>query len=311
MFNRHRNWFLFGGVLLALGASLYTDPDSGLSTLLGWLALGQGVWALAASHWARKAFFDYAEANMQILFRKAREESTGAGLALIALSIFFYSFVAVFAPRAHASEFIPTGAITYVPVLKEQQVKFWKDHPKPEVLAGLVEQESCPSLKSKSCWNPTAKLKSDREEGAGIGQITRAYDHNGGIRFDALADLRSRHDSELHDWSWANVYSRADLQFRALVLMSKDNYNVFRNATSKLEFADAAYNGGSAGVQKERRACSLSPGCDPNLWFGHVSLHCLKSKQPLYGGRNACDINREHVEYVFHKRSSKYKELMT
>ena len=85
-FIRHRSIFLFGGAILAALASFYSDPDAnGLSTILGGLALIQGVWAVAASHWARKALADYPEADQRRLFAKAAEDPVGAGLALIAL----------------------------------------------------------------------------------------------------------------------------------------------------------------------------------------------------------------------------------
>jgi hypothetical protein len=45
----------------------------------------------------------------------------------------------------------------------------------------------------------------------------------------------------------------------------------------------------------------------PGEWFGNVELHCLKSRQPLYGGRSACDINREHVRNVMLVRPAKYR----
>lgn len=308
---RHRNLFLYGGVVVALAASLYTDPDHGLSTLLGGLAIAQGVWAVGAAHWARKALFDYPEADLQRLLARAGETPSGSGMALIALAIVIVGLLMVFSPRAHAGEYMPVGAIEYAPMLKAEQLKFWKDHPQPEVLAGLVEQESCISLKSKGCWNPKTKLRSDREEGGGMGQITRAYRSDGSVRFDSLTDMKNRYKDALGEWTWENLYSRPDLQLRAIVLLSKENSNVFRGATANLEFADAAYNGGAGGVQKERRACVLSSGCNAGLWFDHVENHCLKSRQPLYGGRNACDINREHVFNVFKVRSAKYKALMS
>lgn len=303
----HRSLFLWGGSALALWASLQSDPESGLSTLLGGLALAQGIWAIAASHWARKALMPYPEADMQRLFRKAGEGSIGAGLALIAIAIIFFAGVMVFAPRAHAAD-LPAGFIKYGAALKVEQIRYWPAHPCPEVLAALVEQESCISLKSRGCWNPTAKLKSEREEGAGMGQITRAYRADGSQRFDALAGLRSQYGNDLGELSWQNVYARPDLQLRAIVLMSRDNARAFRAAPSMLAFGDAAYNGGQAGVQKERRACALTQGCDAGQWFGNVELHCLKSRQPLYGGRNACDINREHVRNVFLVRADKYRK---
>lgn len=307
---RYRFWFLLVGATLAAAASWYTDPDNGgLSTLLGGLAMLQGVWAVAAAHIARKALMDYPEGDQRRLFAKASETPLGAGLALIALAITLFGLLMLFAPRAQAAT-VPAGFLVYGPVLKVEQMAYWSDHPDPALLAALVEQESCVSLKSKRCWNPESRLKTSREEGAGMGQITRAYRPDGSLRFDSLAELRGRYSSQLKGWSWDNVYARPDLQLRALVLMTRDAAMRFKGADDWLEFADAAYNGGMGGVQKERRACQVREGCDPGKWFGHVENLCLKSKRSLYGGRNACDINREHVHNVFHVRKAKYTGLM-
>ena len=309
-FLRYRFLFLLVGTLVAAGFSFYSDPDSGLSTLLGGLAIAQGVWAVAAAHLGRKALTDYPEADQRRLFAKAAEDPVGAGLALIALAIVFVGLLLVFSPRAHADT-LPAGFATHGPILKAEQRAHWPNHPDPAILAALVEQESCASLKSPRCWNPAARLKSAREEGAGMGQITRAYRADGSVRFDALAGLRDQYGAELAGWSWDNVYQRPDLQLRALVLMSRDSAQAFRGAPAWLAFGDAGYNGGVAGAQKERRACKLSAGCDPGQWFGHVELHCLKSRQPLYGGRSACDINREHVRNVLLVRRTKYVGAMS
>lgn len=74
-----------------------------------------------------------------------------------------------------------------------------------------------------------------------------------------------------------------------------------------LAFADAAYNGGIAGVNSERKACYITKDCDSNKWFGHTEKICLKSKLALYGSRSACDINRHHVRDVLLVRPNKYK----
>lgn len=308
---RHRTLFLIGGALIATLLSWLTDPDKGMSTLLGGLAIVQGVWAVAAAHWARKAVMDYPEANWHKFFTEALKSPEGAGLALIAGSIAFVGLLMVFSPRAHAAEALPANAVKYLPVLKAEQVRLWPDHQDPALLAALVEQESCISLKHRFCWSPTAQLKSAREEGAGFGQITRAYRPDGTVRFDSLEGLRKQYASEMGALSWSNVYTRPDLQLRAMVLMSRDAARQFRSAPAMLAFADAAYNGGATGVQQERRACQLTAGCDAGQWFGHVATHCLKSRQPLYGGRDACDINREHVHSVLRVRRAKYVGAMT
>lgn len=208
--------------------------------------------------------------------------------------------------------YIPNKANIYLPTVKVEQLLNWKDHPTPAQLPALIEHESCISLTHTRCWSPTSRLKTQREEGAGLGQITRAYSVNGKLRFDALEEIKNKHVS-LNEFTWENVYSRPDLQIRAVILKSKDNYNSLSMVTSpaeRLKFSDAAYNGGLGGVQNERRACQLKTGCNPQVWKDNVSNTCLKSKQPLYGTRSACDINRFHVIDVTETRVEKYKPFM-
>jgi len=186
--------------------------------------------------------------------------------------------------------------------------------PKAAYLASLIEHESCISLTHSKCWNSKSKLKSAREEGAGLGQITRAFKPDGTIRFDALSELKYKYPRELAELSWQVVYDRPDLQIRALALMMRDNYQYFsrhvKDPYQAYAFADAAYNGGAGGVDHERRACKLTTWCDPNQWFDNVEKLCLKSKVALYGNRSACDINRHHVKDVINTRSEKYAKYL-
>lgn len=118
----------------------------------------------------------------------------------------------------------------------------------------------------------------------------------------------------LNDLRWDTIYQRPDLQMRVLVLMTRQAYNRLQplvpNHNARLAMADAAYNGGLGGVLNERRACGQTPGCDPNIWFGHVEHNCRKSTKPIYAGRSACDINRHHVHDVLKTRMPKYERQM-
>ena len=308
---RIRHLFHIGGSVAVCVALFWTDPDQGVGTGMILLGAFSCILAVALAHWSRKAMFDYPDASMEKLFGMASKSSIGSGLALLALAIVIYGLLGLFGKAVHAEE-IPANALIYAPVLKAEQQRFWPDHPRPELLAGLVDQETCGSLKSARCWSPAARLKSAREEGAGLGQITRAYRADGSERFDSLAAMRAQYPP-LRDWTWDNVYQRPDLQLRAIVLMSRGNFMALRMVSAsnaRRAFADAAYNGGLQGVQQERRACSLKTGCDQQQWFGHVEHVCLKSRVALYGQRNACDINREHVRMVLRVRSAKYQRLM-
>jgi hypothetical protein len=315
---RFRYKFIFGGAILTLIALLSTNPDYGFIYALPFgadeitwaLRISRGLVVLAFVYWATKAWNDYPEGDTQAMLQKAKETPEGAGRALIYKGIIFFGLVYLFVGVVNAQE-VPKQALPYLPVLKAEQVKYWPQHPAPEQLGGLVDHESaCPRV--RSCWSPAAQLKTKREEGAGFGQITRAYRKDGGLRFDALAEMRSAHPA-LGGWSWSNAYQRPDYQLRAVVLKSLDNFKALRmvaDPMERLNFADAGYNGGMGGVQNERRACGLSAGCNPQRWFNHVELHCLKSRSALYGQRSACDINRHHVRDVVLVRSAKYKRWL-
>ena len=308
MKTRFRHIFIGGGAVAVLAALRLTDPDQGLSTGMLLLSIASGLIAVAFAHLARKALHDYPEADARKLFAKAGEHPIGAGLALVALAIVLYGLLGLFGRAAHAQ--VPPQALPYLPVLLAEQ----RAHFTPPVagyFGGLVEHESCITLTHPRCWKPTSRLKTQREEGAGLGQLTRAWHPDGGLRFDALAELRDRHPA-LQDLDWATIYQRPDLQLRALVLKVRDDYRAIpvADGPERLAFADAAYNGGRGGVQRERRACQMATGCDPARWFGHVEHHCLKSKAPLYGNRSACDINRHHVADVLRKRAPKYRSLL-
>jgi len=310
-----RLWGVWVMSLVVLGWLFWTDPDRGASTrdmLQNVAAAGLG---LTFGYLARKSLLPYIK--LENFAREALKNPIGAGLVVLGVLIFMATAAMLFGSRAHAEDirtYVPKSAYVYTPVLKAEQRRLWPDHPSPAILGALVEQESCVTLHHPRCWNPAAKLKTAREEGAGFGQITRAYREDGSIRFDALVAVRAL-DPGLSEWSWSNVYRRPDLQLRAIVVMNHDCYRhmarLVKDPEQALEMCDAAYNGGYAGVQQERRACGQRTGCDPQRWFGNVERVCLKSKVRWKGyGKSACEINREHVEMVAVQRRAKYVPLL-
>jgi hypothetical protein len=303
---RFRHLFLIGGSALVLLALFLTDPDRGITTGMLLLSLVAPILAVAFTHLARKALHDYPEADARRLFSKAGEDPVGSGLALVALAIVAYGLLALFGGAARAGD-IPARAHQYLPVVSAELDRTWPGAPIPrEYLGALIHHESACSVSARKCWNPAVRLKTQREEGAGLGQLTRAYSKTGALRFDKLDEMRAAHPG-LREISWSNIYQRPDLQIRAMVIMVKSGYGKFSGTATPLEFADAGYNGGDGGVQKERRACGLTPGCDPQRWFGHVERVCLKSRTAIYGQRSACDINRHHVHDVIRIQMPRYR----
>ncbi|MCK9516975.1 MAG: hypothetical protein M0Q87_13200 [Ottowia sp.] len=207
--------------------------------------------------------------------------------------------------------YIPERAFQYLPIVYSEAERLMPDMPYPYYFGSLIEHESCISLKHSRCWSPTSRLKTSREEGAGLIQITRAYNSNGTLRFDTLSELRRSHIQELRDLSWGNVYQRPDLQIRAGILLTKRNHkalHMVKDPWERLAMTDSAYNGGLGHVNKDRRLCGLKANCDPQKWFSNVELHSVKSRKPLYAGRSAYTINRQHVHDTLYIRMPKYQK---
>lgn len=218
--------------------------------------------------------------------------------------LFLAFLVGLWTPLAAAE--LPVAAISLIPVLHDEIAARWPELPLPSALAAQVEQETCASLKSKGCWNPRTELKTSREYGFGLGQLTVTS------RFNAWEEVRGM-DAGLRDWRWENRYD-ARLQLRALVVKDRFNARSFPSATAytdRLAFAFAAYNGGVGGTLSDIKLCRATSGCDPGRWFGNVERTSLKARGKVDGyGQSFFDINRGYVRAVLIERRPKYVEPM-
>lgn len=206
---------------------------------------------------------------------------------------------------AHAQQ-LPPLALQYAPILREEIAVYWGEMSLPSALAATVEQETCYSLKHKGCWNPHTELKTAREYGFGLGQITVTE------RFNVFNEVKAL-DRTLKEWQWSDRYDPR-MQLRALVLKEKQNYGVMTFAATdrdRLAFTFAAYNGGIGGVLSDRKVCQATRGCDPGRWFGHIQNTSLKSRAKWQGyGQSPFDINRDYVNNVLNVRRPKYVPIM-
>lgn len=204
---------------------------------------------------------------------------------------------------------VPPRALDHLPTMVAAQRSIWPDAPMPSFLAAQVEQESCISLTHSKCWNPNVQLKTSREWGRGLGQVTTAYRADGSVRFDKQAELRQQFQS-LKGWTTAR-WAEPKYQLLAIVEMDKSIYQRQKGAATvrdRLSFTLSAYNGGAGGVLQDRRLCSNTKGCDPSRWAGHVERTSLKSKRPHAGYRQSFfAINREYVVNVLTVRRPKYE----
>lgn len=313
-----RWWFLFPIPLFVIILNAF-GPDGWSEPALRLLWLSWATVALAAAHLARKALHPYADAK-RAWFR-AIETSIGAGFAFLGLCILgaalFFGLVSLAKasePVPEVTTYIPTNARPLLPMLAAVQRDYWPEMRYPSYFGALIEHESCVGLRNQRCWNSRAQLKTSREEGAGLGQFTRAWRQDGSLRFDALAEVRQLDKTGgLRDFTWATVYTRPDLSMRAILVKTKDcQTRLGRQASATpwnvLAFCDSAYNGGFGGLLTDRRMCQMAgAGCNPNVWFGNVEEHSAKSRTKWQGyGRSAFDINRHHVFDVLILRRPKY-----
>lgn len=300
------------GIMLALAvifltlavplATVFNEPALAPWGMFGGVAL-LGV---ALSHILRRLMFPYID--LEAFSKTARETSTGSGLVFLGVSIVLTAFILLMGNLVHAQT-LPANAVIYAPMLKAEQVTYWPDMPAPAVLAGQVEQETCISLKHSRCWSPRAELKTSREQGVGLGQITRTS------RFDALSEIKASFPHALAGWSWESNLYDPKYQLRALVLKDLQGWKKTIGAATvqdRLAMTLASYNGGIGGVLSDRKVCAATPGCDHSKWFGHVERTSLKAKVAANGyGKSFFEINREYVRNVLLIRSDKYRGVMS
>ncbi len=231
------------------------------------------------------------------------------GRAWQGLCIVIAALVLALAGGAARAADLPANAAANLPILKAELKAHWPGMPLPSAVAAQVEQETCISLKHSRCWSPRAELRTAREQGVGLGQVTRT------ARFDVLAELRTQFPRQLAGWAWDSptLYDPA-LQLRALVLMDRRNWQAVTGTASdreRLAMTLASYNGGLRGLAADRALCKGTAGCDSSRWFGQVERTCTKSQTAAPGyGRSFCDINRGYVVAVLDQRRAKYVAAM-
>lgn len=211
--------------------------------------------------------------------------------------------------------YIPPQALPLLPIISKEIDSNFSIIPHKQMVPGLIDHETCPGYKYYACFKPTAELKNAREHGVGLGQLTRAWDPKGNLRFDNLTAMRRLYPSQLGELSWDTIKERPDLQIRVTTLMLRDEYKKFSmvpNKTEALKMTAAAYNGGARDILRARQNCGLTKGCDPNILFDNVDRHCVKSRVPIkaYGNRSPCDINTAYPRDIFDVRMDKYKLYM-
>lgn len=92
---RKRNRYILSWISIFLGLSFLLDPDIAFFSNLPFgtilistiSTISSAILFILIFHFARKALFDYNEADFKLLARDAMDDPIGAGLVLVALAI--------------------------------------------------------------------------------------------------------------------------------------------------------------------------------------------------------------------------------
>lgn len=228
---------------------------------------------------------------------------------IIVKIVFFLLLFSIF-PSLSSSASLPNNFYKYSPVLIDTINSTWPDCAYRVMFPAQIEQETCPSLSSKKCWNPRAELITPRERGTGLGQITIAYDKEGKERFNNFQEAR-KIDLRLSNWKWEDRYN-VRLQLIALVKTDRINYGKVSFAATeedRLAFTLVAYNSGLGGILQDRRV-TIREGGNPDKWWGNVELYSTKSKKPVSGySISFFTVSRDYPKNILKIRNKKYEKM--
>lgn len=191
-------------------------------------------------------------------------------------------------------------AAKHLPALKGAVSEHWPDAPLRHTMAGQVEQEST--------WKERATLKTSRELGRGLVQLTIAYHKDGTERFNAYRDAaRIR---ALRGWDWETDPYNVRYQLTYLVLTDKANYRQmqglrFVDATETFKAALVCYNAGPGRVLN-RRALALAKGIPHDRWTGGLDRAYSSKEAVMLYGRPLYEAVNHYPQVVF-KKAEKYR----
>lgn len=219
-----------------------------------------------------------------------------------------------------AKDIIPVKAPPLIPIIAEELAKFNTPFDLASTIA-LIEAESCISATHSRCFSTKSRYSTRwsngrrREQGQGLGQMTRTWHRNGRIRFDTLTRLTKKYKTHLKGLNWNTIYTAKRLQIRAIAFLLLENWNDIPKAVKpcdKLPMIFSAYNQGKGGLKQDRKLCGLTRGCNPNKWFGHVEK--VKrwgfGTRILVGRRTAHQVNRRHINKIIYKNRPKWQRYL-
>lgn len=235
-------------------------------------------------------------ANGEAAWNKAMENPLTAALVWLGRLAFLFGIiwlaVGVISPsKAHGAIEPSAKAQRYLPLLKGSFDTHWPTAPLRHYAAGQIEQESG--------WNERAELKTAREYGFGLGQITVTD------RFNTFEEAQKI----FRDWKWEDRFN-VKYQLGYAVITDRSNFHqvsrLFSDDDSRWRGSLVAYNAGY-GTVLQRRALATRKGVPADRWTGGLDQVAMGYETKLLYGRPLAERRNEYPHLICDVRSAKYK----
>lgn len=234
----------------------------------------------------RRAWGIFPTLNIDEAIKTSLATSNGASRVVLAVIALLIAILWLAVPSARADN---------LQVLSSTINQHWPNAPLRHIMAGQVQQEST--------WKERATLKTSRELGRGLVQLTIAYRPDGSERFNAYRDA-VRGYKALSAWNWQQDPYNVGYQLTYLVLRDRGQFAVTRrnmiNDAEAWRSALVCYNAGE-GRWLARIANARLMGLDRTRWQGGLEHAHGKGEDRLLYGRRLWQAVNEYPVIIFRK----------
>jgi hypothetical protein len=278
---------------------------SGVGFMVALNRLSMFAFILLIFHLIRKALFPYI--NLRRFTDKAGENPISAAIVFAMIIFFIVSLCYITIAHAMTYDQILTQAKPQLPLFKTVVNQYWSEAPYQYYFPGVVEQETCASL--RQCWNPNTQLKTSREYGFGLGQVTIAYGKKGKIRFNNFQEAKEQY-AALSDWQWDDRFN-PKYQFTFITLEMHHLFSplapYFSDDTNRWAATLVSYNAGPGTIMDRIAVCSVTKGCNKALWFNGLDTVASPFEKKLLYGKPLYLRRNEYPDNIIHVRAPKYQ----
>lgn len=248
----------------------------------------------------RKDWGIFPTLDLDAAITEAQKTPLSAAILVAAMAGLLIAIMLLAVPSAHGAAV--DQAKPYLPMLSRSLDDHWPTAPLRHIPAGQIEQESA--------WKERATLKTTRELGRGLVQMTIAYDSQGRERFNIYRDaVRAK---ALKDWDWRSDPYNPRYQLVFLTLQDRANFSqvrpYFADDTEAWKGALVCYNAG-AGRWLQRRANAKRMGLPSDRWDGGLDKAYGKGEAVKLYGRPLWQAVNEYPTVIF-RRADKYRGMV-